>query len=119
MITGPESTFSTRFATNLPAESGHTIAITLNGEAPIYEESFSGVALKKVTVPVTNSLLTEDIAVNFTGTGGVNDRHSVGVITLTYPRSFDFGGETSFAFSVEASTDKKLLDIENFKTVSW
>jgi len=114
VITGPASSFSTRFATNLPAQSGHTIAITLNNEAPIYEESFSGVKLKKVTAPVTNSLLTNDILVKFDGTGGVNDRHSVGVITLTYPRSFDFGGVTSFAFSVEASTSSKLLNIENF-----
>ncbi len=114
VITGPESTFSARFATNLPAQSGHAIAITLNGGAPIYEESFSGVKLKKVTAPVTNSLLNNNIAVKFAGTGGTNDRHSVGVITLTYPRSFDFGGVTSFAFSVEASTDRKLLDIENF-----
>ena len=114
VITGPASTFSTRFGSNLPANSGHNIAITLNNEAPVYEENFSGVALKKVTVPVSNSLLTNDIEVKFTGTGGTNDRHSVGVITLTYPRSFDFGGETSFAFSVEASSDKKLLDIENF-----
>jgi len=114
VITGPASTFSTRFGTNLPAQSGHNISITLNNEAPIYEESFSGVKLKKVTASVTNTLLSNDIDVNFAGTGGTNDRHSVGVITLTYPRSFDFGGMTSFAFSVEASTAAKLLDIENF-----
>ncbi len=114
VITGPSSIFRTRFASNLPAQINHTIAITLNNEAPLYEESFNGVALKKVTAPVTNSLLTGDIAVKFTGTAGPNDRHSVGNISLTYPRSFNFDGATSFAFSIEASTTKKLLDIENF-----
>lgn len=114
VITGPASTFRTRFATNLPLNSGHTIAITLNNNPPLYEESFSGVKLKKVAVPITNSLLTSDIAVKFTGTGGTNDRHSVAYVSLTYPRNFDFGGATSFAFTVEASTEGKLLDIANF-----
>ncbi len=114
VITGPASTFRTNFATNLPAQLSHSIAITLNNGAPIYEENFNNVKLKKVTTPVTNSLLSGDIAVKFTGTAGPNDRHSVGFISLRYPRSFDFGGATSFAFSVEASTEAKLLDIENF-----
>ncbi len=117
VITGPASTFSTRFGTNLPASSGHTIAITLNDQSPIYQESFGGVKLKTVVTPITNSLLTDNITVKFTGTGGTNDRHSVGIISLTYPRSFDFGGTTSFAFSIEASTASKFLDIENFSNI--
>lgn len=44
----------------------------------------------------------------------VNDRIAVGFVSLTYPRQFNFGGASSFTFTMPATSQGYYLEINNF-----
>lgn len=44
----------------------------------------------------------------------VNDRVVVGFVDLNYPRLFDFGGKTNFAFKLPATTQGNYIEVSNF-----
>lgn len=45
-----------------------------------------------------------------------NDKHSLAFASLVYPRSFHFNNQTNFFFKLTSSTNKRLLEINDFKT---
>ncbi len=48
-------------------------------------------------------------------TNSANDRHRLAYVSLVYPRSFDFGNKSEFAFSLPAASGKRYLEISAFK----
>jgi hypothetical protein len=49
-------------------------------------------------------------------TNSAFDRHIIAYASLTYPRAFDFGNKSDYAFLLPASDTKRLLEISSFKT---
>ncbi|WP_153797428.1 C25 family cysteine peptidase [Foetidibacter luteolus] len=50
--------------------------------------------------------------------GGTSDLMNVATVELTYPRLFDFGGASSFEFSLPASDTGRLISVSNFSNTS-
>lgn len=48
------------------------------------------------------------------GSNNANDQVNVSFVSLRYPRSFNFGGASSFGFDLPASSKARLLNITNF-----
>ncbi|SDZ80284.1 Peptidase family C25 [Arachidicoccus rhizosphaerae] len=48
------------------------------------------------------------------GSSNANDQVNVSFVSLYYPRTFNFGGASSFAFNLSASSKARLLNITNF-----
>lgn len=48
------------------------------------------------------------------GSGNANDRVNASFVSLRYPRSFNFGGQSGFGFELAASSHSRFLDISNF-----
>ncbi|UAY54563.1 putative type IX secretion system sortase PorU2 [Arachidicoccus terrestris] len=48
------------------------------------------------------------------GSKNANDQVNVSFVSLRYPRSFNFGGASSFGFDLPASSKARLLNITNF-----
>jgi hypothetical protein len=45
-----------------------------------------------------------------------NDRHRLALVSLEYPRAFQFGGSLRYSFMLEAHPGQRLLEISGFKT---
>ena len=68
------------------------------------------------TMPVDNSVISSGSAtMQFTNTSTVGtDRMEVSFFELTYPRTFDFGGQKNFKFVLPARSNGYFLQITNF-----
>ncbi len=110
--TAENSRFRLRlFANNRP----HELRITLNGSAA-FAQDFSGYRLQEIAIEKTTSALTTTESLVLTGANTSNDRYAIAWASLTYPRQFNFAGQSSFSFRVAASTTAKYLEISNFNT---
>lgn len=91
----------------------HLMTLSINKEAKVVED-FYGFAHNKYEFSLQLTQPNENIKIHTSGTGGKNDRQSVGFVQLTYPRQFNFNDATLFAFSTRASTNNQYLEIERF-----
>jgi len=107
---GPDSRVSVRFATK---DGLHHQVLKVNNRELAGEE-FGGYAVKQfdVNIPTADILTKADIKIE--GLENSTDRQAVAFIKLTYPRTFDFGNASSYAFSIEASNAVSYLEITNF-----
>ena len=60
------------------------------------------------------SHLSEDLVVDIAGIKSDNDKHSVSSISITYPRSFNFGNASAFNFKLGKSFIPRYIEIESF-----
>ncbi len=91
----------------------HNIEIKVSN-TQVFNTSFSGDSVGTHSFAIPLNLLSTSTPVNIIGTGGSNDLHSVSFVDIIYPRSFDFGGVSSYYFKVAASSGRKYLEISNF-----
>ncbi|MEI6947046.1 C25 family cysteine peptidase [Paraflavisolibacter sp. H34] len=98
-----------------------------NFRATAYSDSITGGRVDSFnavtqTGSFAASKLTATAAIQVTNlcntTGCPSDRMVVHKIELTYPRLFNFGGQTNFEFTLPASTGTKYLEITNFSLQS-
>ena len=99
------------FSNNRP----HELRVSLNG-ATVHSETFSGYRLQEIEVDKPTGNLSSSEQFTVSGIAGSNDRHAVAWASLSYPRLFNFDNQTIFSFAIEASPQKKLLEIAQFQS---
>ena len=110
----PDSDLSIRLvSSNTP----HEISVKIEGQE-LFNESFNGYKLKEYNATIATSLLSSSTSVKVNGAYDGNDKTAISVIKLKYPHRFDFENQDFFAFTIEASSTKKYLEIENFNSGS-
>ena len=90
--------------------------VKLNGDS-IFARSLDFYAINKAIIPITIGQIssgTANIDITSICTTAVVDRMCVAQTEMVYPRLFNFGGATSFAFDLTASPAGNYLEISNF-----
>ncbi len=110
---GPPATFTSVAAGN--SANGRNINVKINGTSVSsnYVSAFN--IQRNTTTALPLSLFSGDAAyVQFWNEGFADDRIIASQYEITYPREFDFGGESVFYFELAPSAVGKFLDISNF-----
>lgn len=94
---------------------GHDHAVYVDG-SEVFRETFSGFKVKEVNHSTTANAVSDGVEVRVEGMIDNTDRNAVSMISVTYPRTFDFGGGATFSFEMPASPSRRYLEIENFST---
>ncbi|MEM8908616.1 MAG: C25 family cysteine peptidase, partial [Bacteroidota bacterium] len=110
-ISGGNSQLRVRMASGIGV---HNLNIKLNGNEIYNETSIPPYELQALEFDVASNLVSSEATVELEGTASNNDKHAVGVLSLLYPRNFDFGGAAFFAFRIQGDGNKQYLEIENF-----
>jgi hypothetical protein len=108
--TGPGAQMTVRFSCR---EGDHHQLVRVN-DLQVVEDIFSGYKGRTHTFPLNMASLSNPMTVEFEGIAGELDRQSVSQIDLTYPRTFNFSNQTQTVFFVQASPDKKYVEVTNF-----
>ncbi len=104
---GPAAAVYLRYGYNL---GSHKTVIRLN-DSTYLDDEFSGFKVLSPTFSLPLSLLQQQLKVELNSQGVSNDRHSLAGVELRYPRTFDFGGENTAIFELDASPAAKYLEI--------
>lgn len=80
--------------------------------------TFSGYRLLKTTSNVANSIVGNTTTVTFQSnpTASGTNRNTPALIELTYPRTFNFGGASTFSFNMQGNGSRQYIELENFNT---
>ena len=106
----PDAEMSVTFSCRV---GDHQQLVRVDGTEYVNDQ-FSGFQTRRHTFTLPNNELNSNMTVEIEGVYDENDRQAVSVISLRYPRSFDFGGASSFLFTIPADAGKRYLEIENF-----
>jgi len=111
----PSGTSSTaRFRAYSNGVANHQIALSIGSQSTTYN-TFYGDSVVNIAEEITNSNLTlGSTIVKIEGMQSAADKLSISVVSITYPRSFNFEGKSIFKFKITGGTNKKILEIENF-----
>lgn len=97
----------------------HNYRVELNGRQVIDTSifRFNAQVNSGLNIPLSN--LSSNVQFTLSNyTEGSTDRIVCSFFELTYPRSFNFGNQANFAFTMPASTTAKYLEIANFNSGS-
>lgn len=109
---GPDAIFRARYA-NVSNES-HVVTIKLNSASTLYTQQRTDFQLNNVQVNVPIAQLNNGMnLINFNdaGNGISSDKNKVGLVSIEYPRDFNFSAYDRFYFEVDASAASKYLEI--------
>jgi hypothetical protein len=124
--TGPAATFRSAMAGSSPtgnSSNNRRYSIELNNTVIIDTaiNQFDARVNYNPSVPLS-ILSTNNASFKITNKSvtpvNVNDRIVAGFIELNYARQFNFGNQSSFAFSLPAAATSRYLQITNFNTAS-
>ena len=103
---------SIRYATNI---GKHEIDINVNNKF-VKHETRNGFYCGNVDITLDKSDIKDDIKIDLEGTwnSDYKDRRTVSVISLKYPRAFDFQNKSIYTFNIEASAFTRYFEISNF-----
>jgi hypothetical protein len=94
--------------------SYHTLQVKTNSHVASHA-NYYGDSVINVTHQVGHSdidPLVTDVEIN--GLNGSQDKYAISVVSISYPRSFNFEGKSEFKFKLAASSTRKYLEINNF-----
>lgn len=115
---GPKSKLTLRYSTGSQTGTGaHDQTILINGNQ-VAQDIFTGIRPKQHEFELTTNNLSSQVKVEVKGNIDNKDRTGVAFTKLTYPRNFDFGGNSLFHFKIDGTnpTQKKYLKVSNFDT---
>jgi hypothetical protein len=94
--------------------SSRTVNITFNGSNVLSQalNGFDAAVFSNSSVTVNNNNINYSISKS----SNSNDQVAVSFIELSYNRQFDFGGQSSFAFTLPATGQATYLSITNFNS---
>ncbi len=103
---------SIRYATNI---GNHEIDINVNDKF-VKREKKNGFYCGNVDINLDKSDMKDDIKIDLEGkfNSDFKDRRTVSVISLKYPRSFDFQNKSIYTFNIEANAFTRYFEISNF-----
>ncbi|MCH2021702.1 MAG: C25 family cysteine peptidase [Saprospiraceae bacterium] len=94
--------------------SYHNLELSVGNYTQSYS-SYYGDSVIDLSTQISLSDITSNLTnVEINGLSGNNDKHAVSVVSIVYPREFDFEGKSLFKFNLEASNSRKFLEINNF-----
>jgi hypothetical protein len=111
---GPGAVVSARYKTP-DTNISHHLNLSVNGTMYV-DTSFQGTVAAQHNINIPASSLSATTAVTFDGLVNADDKYGVCFVRVKYPRELNFGGASSFDFSVAASSGKKYLEISNFSS---
>ena len=114
VASGPDSRVSVRFATK--GGLHHQVLKVNNKE--VAGEEFASYAVKQFDVVIPTADIATKADIKIEGLENATDRQAVAFIKLTYPRTFDFGNSSSYAFSIKANSGVTYLEVSNFDSGS-
>lgn len=91
----------------------HQQIISLNDQT-LFTSEFFGFEVQRDTMDLLNSQLAPSMKFKFQGAFSTSDFNRVANILLWYPRQFDFDSLASFPFNIDAASNKKYLEIDDF-----
>jgi hypothetical protein len=100
---------------NIPAK--HKTRILVNGSEYLGDSTFFGGAygIKNLSFSLPKAQVKTSTEIKINSFGNAIDKHRIAYITLTYPRTFEFGNQNYFYFKTNPATSKQYLVIENIK----
>lgn len=109
---GPAATVQTRAYSQ--GYSYHNVQIKVGNHYASYNNFYGDSVLNWTNqVPLSN-LNTGTTNVIIEGLYSATDKLAASVVSISYPRVFDFEGKSMFKFDIKASTSRKYLEISNF-----
>lgn len=107
---GVDARFDLRLFGN---NTAHDIKVTING-VELFSNAFNGYRLiaPVIAKPAANLAATEQIVI--TGAASTSDQYAYSVVSLRYPRAFNFDNKTAFVFEMQGNGAEQYLEIENF-----
>ena len=110
---GPDVIFDVAASGN--AQNSRKVEVKINGNSILLKtmDLFSGFS-QKVNFPLSYIGKATDTIRISNITANANDRMVVAKYEMTYPRLFNFGGNSVFEFSLPASASGNYLEISNF-----
>ena len=113
-LDGPDARVRARYTAALGL---HDQMVQVNGQL-VHQSSFSNWRMETIDAPLpSNSLTTDQAAINWQGSGDDSDEVSIGFVSLRYPALPMADGATQLHAWLDASASPQLLEIENFGVV--
>jgi hypothetical protein len=104
LTTGPNSSVRLRYFSNL---GPHHQFVTINGEL-VKDTTYNNWGIFDNKFSVNNSTLSPNLIVKVEGTGDpTSDYHVITVLSVRYPRLFDFGNDNDAKFELEGNAATK------------
>lgn len=112
------STISVGIAGNANVGTQRQITISLNPGGTVVNSQSLG-AFQGLVFNANNFKVTGDVSATISETNAPSsdDRAIVSFASLTYPRTFNFGGQNAFAFNLKSSAIQRRLQITNFNAM--
>lgn len=110
---GPDATAAIKLFTK--GIFGHTIDIK-SGNTTYGTHSFNSTRVGRFTADIPASALQNITDITLANASGNSNNYFVAYTELTYPRSFNFNGQASFAFKMAAHSNRKYLEITNINS---
>jgi len=109
---GPDAGLSVRYACNLEQ---HHQQILVN-DTLFADDQFNDFRVVQRDFAVKTSLLTPSTQIKVRSLLGGNDGNYLAVVTLRYPRSFDFQNADHIEFETESAAAGQYIEIQSFNT---
>lgn len=109
---GPDATCTVQFACR---QGNHQQVVRLN-EVQYVEDIFTGYFGRKHSFTVPIGQLTNPSTVEFEGLYSSSDKQAVSNIHIRYPRTFHFGGENAFVFTIEGNGSTQYIEVPAFNS---
>lgn len=91
----------------------HKTSISIDNEVIIDAMSIEGETMDH-TSTFSSSLLENNMSVVVRNTNSSEDRNTVAISKIRYPRNFNFNNESKFNFTLESSGSTRYIEINNF-----
>jgi len=93
--------------------TNHSPQINIGSYSQTLNTFYGDSVLNIKSIIPTSDITNNNTAVEFKGLNGNSDKNSISVVTVKYPREFNFGGEAVFKFSMVYG-DRRFIEVENF-----
>lgn len=93
--------------------SNHNKEITINNHVESLQ-SFYGDSVMDLIFSISHNNILQNTQIRVKGKSGSNDKTALSVVSIKYPRIFNFNNQSIFKFTIESSSNKKYLEINNF-----
>jgi hypothetical protein len=93
--------------------SNHNVQFKIAGQN-LHNVMFFGDSVHTQIFNFNSNYIQQSTGINIIGNAGSSDRQSISYAAIEYPRYFNFNNKSIFQFKIEASNNRKFLEISNF-----
>ncbi|NJN33471.1 MAG: hypothetical protein HC817_03650 [Saprospiraceae bacterium] len=111
LVNGVGGEMSVRYMT----DGGYHQGEYLLNNALIWRDSLPNFDYRNLKIPLTPAQMASAMTFNAKGNYETTDYRSIGSVQIKYARSFNFDSKNYFEFNIEASNNRKYVEIERFQ----